>query len=81
LSALLGHRRAAVLAALDAPSPTSELAQRLGLSAPSVSQHLAVLRDAGLVHGSRFGRLVLYARTPRGDGLVGAPLEGAAPNS
>src|SRR5438270_3007881 len=63
LRALLGRRRAAVLAALDAPRPTAELAQRLGLSAPSVSQHLGVLKAAGLVHASRVGRLVLYART------------------
>lgn len=72
LRALLGARRAAVLAALDAPRPTAELAQRLGLSAPSVSQHLGVLKAAGLVHASRVGRLVLYARTQRGDGLLGA---------
>lgn len=72
LTALLGRRRAAVLSSLDAPRPTAELAQRLGLSAPSISQHLGVLKSAGLVHASRVGRLVLYARTPRGDGLVGA---------
>ena len=76
LRALLGRRRAAVLAALDAPRPTAELAQWLGLSAPSVSQHLSVLKAAGLVQGSRVGRLVLYARTSRGDGLVGAALDG-----
>jgi hypothetical protein len=72
LRALLGRRRAAVLAALDAPRPTGEVAQRLGLSAPSVSQHLGVLKAAGLVHASRVGRLVLYARTQRGDALLGA---------
>lgn len=72
LRALLGRRRAAVLAALDAPRPTAEIAQRLGLSAPSVSQHLGVLKAAGLVHASRVGRLVLYARTQRGDVLLGA---------
>jgi hypothetical protein len=72
LRALLGGRRAAVLAALDAPRPTAEVAQRLGLSAPSVSQHLGVLKSAGLVQASRVGRLVLYARTQRGDALLGA---------
>ena len=72
LRALLGRRRASVLAALDAPRPTAEIAQRLGLSAPSVSQHLGVLKAAGLVHANRVGRLVLYARTERGDGLLGA---------
>jgi hypothetical protein len=72
LRALLGRRRAAVLASLDAPRPTAEVAQRLGLSAPSVSQHLGVLKAAGLVQASRVGRLVLYARTRRGDALLGA---------
>jgi Family of unknown function (DUF5937)/Helix-turn-helix domain len=71
LRALLGRRRAAVLAALDAPRPTAEVAQRLGLSSPSVSQHLGVLKAAGLVDASRVGRLVLYARTQRGDALLG----------
>jgi len=70
LVALLGHRRARVLLDLDAPRSTSDLAHRLGLSSPSVSQHLSVLRGAGLVHASRLGRSVLYARTERGDVLV-----------
>lgn len=72
LSALLGRRRAAVLAALDAPRSTFELANRLGVSAPSVSQHLGVLKAAGLAHTSRVGRMVLYVRTPRGDELIRA---------
>jgi DNA-binding transcriptional ArsR family regulator len=70
LVALVGRRRAAVLSSLDVPRTTSDLAARLGLSAASVSQHLAVLRDAGLVHSNRVKRAVLYARTPRGDALV-----------
>jgi DNA-binding transcriptional ArsR family regulator len=72
---LLGARRAAVLSALSAPRSTTELARSLGLSAPSVSQHLAVLRDAGLVNGHRVGRVVLYMRSPTGESLSGqAPL-------
>jgi DNA-binding transcriptional ArsR family regulator len=70
LAELMGTRRAAVLAALDAPRSTTELARRLELSPASVSQHLAVLRDAGLVQASRVRRVVLYARTPRGQALV-----------
>jgi DNA-binding transcriptional ArsR family regulator len=70
LAALLGRRRAAVLTALDSPRSTTEVAQRLGLSPASVSQHLAVLRRAGLVHANRVKRVVLYARTSRGDSLL-----------
>ena len=72
LAALLGRRRASVLAALDSPRSTSELARLLGLSAASVSQHLAVLRNAGLVNGHRVGRVVLYLRSAAGDALAGA---------
>jgi hypothetical protein len=70
LAALLGSRRASVLAALHAPRSTTELARALALSAGSVSQHLAVLRDAGLADAHRVGRVVLYARSPAGDALV-----------
>ena len=70
LAALLGGRRAAVLIDLDAPRSTTDLAQRLALPPASVSQHLAVLRDAGLVDANRVGRVVLYARTRRGDSLT-----------
>lgn len=71
LAALLGARRASVLAALHAPRSTTELARALGLSPGSVSQHLSVLRDAGLVNAHRVGRVVLYVRSPTGDALTG----------
>jgi hypothetical protein len=72
LGALLGKLRARVLMALDRPRSTTDLALALGVSAGGVSQHLSVLREAGLVHGHRVGRVVLYLRSPAGDGLVGA---------
>ena len=72
LGALLGKVRAGVLMALDRPRSTTDLARALGVSAGGVSQHLGVLREAGLVHGHRVGRMVLYLRSPSGDGLVGA---------
>jgi len=59
-----------VLSALGAPLSTTELARSLGLSAASVSQHLAVLRAAGLVNGHRVGRVVLYMRSPSGESLA-----------
>jgi DNA-binding transcriptional ArsR family regulator len=74
LAQLLGRRRASVLSALSAPLSTTELARSLGLSAASVSQHLAILRDAGLVNGHRVGRVVLYMRSPTGESLsAGTP--------
>ncbi|MFC9231483.1 DUF5937 family protein [Streptomyces decoyicus] len=66
LARLLGANRAAVLAALDAPSTTTALAHRLGLAPSSVSVHLSVLRDAGLLASRRHGHQVLYERTPLG---------------
>ena len=37
-----------------------ELASAIGVSLPNASQHLAVLRNAGLVDGHREGTTVLY---------------------
>jgi DNA-binding transcriptional ArsR family regulator len=72
LARLLGRTRAALLAHLDLPSSTTQLAARLGLTAAAVSEHLSVLRQAGLVTSRRSGRSVLYRRTPLADGLVDA---------
>jgi DNA-binding transcriptional ArsR family regulator len=77
LGALVGRARAAVLLALDQPRSTTDLARELGSSPGGVSQHLAVLRDAGLVHGHRVGRVVLYLRSAAGDGLLEAATPGA----
>ncbi|MGW5043943.1 DUF5937 family protein [Streptomyces griseoluteus] len=67
---LLGRNRAAVLAALDDPASTTALAHRLGLAASSVSSHLSVLRDSGLLTSRRYGHQVLYERTPLGMALA-----------
>lgn len=40
--------------------PVGDLAIRLGLEQPSVSKHLKVLRDVGLVRVRRNGRHMLY---------------------
>jgi len=37
-----------------------ELAEAIGVTLPNASQHLAVLRGAGLVDGTRTGTTVLY---------------------
>jgi len=43
-----------------------DLTARFAISQPAVSQHLATLRQAGLVHGRREGRHVYYRVEPRG---------------
>ena len=43
-----------------------ELTARFDLSQPAVSQHLAALKEAGLVHGRREGRCVYYRVEPKG---------------
>lgn len=70
LGDLLGRRRAAILLALAAEATTTELAGRLAASPAGVSEHLGVLRRAGLVRARREGRAVLYSRTAAGDVLT-----------
>lgn len=70
LGALMGSTRARILAALDAPQSTTDLAQRLSLTPGAVSQHLKVLVGAGLAASERERRVVLYARTGVGDQLA-----------
>jgi DNA-binding transcriptional ArsR family regulator len=53
-------RRAMLRLVLDRELPVSELADRTGVSQPAASQHLKVLRDAGLVRGRVDGRRRLY---------------------
>jgi DNA-binding transcriptional ArsR family regulator len=40
--------------------PVGNIVARLGLEQPSVSKHLRVLRDVGLVQARRDGRRILY---------------------
>jgi DNA-binding transcriptional ArsR family regulator len=70
LAAVMGETRARLLAALDAPRTTTELARVLDLSPGGVSQHLSALAAAMLVSRRREGRVVLYARTSLGEALV-----------
>jgi DNA-binding transcriptional ArsR family regulator len=70
LMALVGRTRAVLLATLDLPRTTTQLAGQLGLSPPAVSQHLKILRDTGLVGARRRGRMVLYQRTAAATALL-----------
>ena len=76
LARLLGRHRADVLCALDEAAGTTALAHRLGLAPSSVSAHLSVLRDAGLLTSRRYGHQVLYERTPLGIALATPPSTG-----
>ena len=62
LKALAAPVRLALVEVLaGGPRCVHELVDRLGVSQPLVSQHLRVLRSAGLVSSSRRGREVEYA--------------------
>ena len=44
----------------EEPREVSRLAEELGMSQPNVSQHLALMRSAGVVEAERDGREVRY---------------------
>jgi len=60
-------RRSVIGLLADGELPAGEIAGHFRISRPAVSQHLKVLRDAGLVSVRRRGRSRLYR-------LEGAPL-------
>ena len=67
LDALGDPTRRAVLELLaEGERPVGELAARLPVSRPAVSQHLRVLRGAGLVTERRDGTRRLYRVDPQG---------------
>ncbi len=72
LGRLLGPTRAAVLLDLAEPRTTRELASRHDLAPATVSEHLAALHDARLLHRHRLGREVRYRHTPLATQLVRA---------
>lgn len=67
---LVGARRAELLGRLSSPTSTTALVSVTGWSAGSVSEHLGVLADNGLVAKRRVGRTVLYWRTEHGKRLL-----------
>ena len=60
----------------ERPRPVGELAEVLPVSRPAVSQHLRVLRQAGLVAESRQGTRHVYQLDPIGLEAVRAYFDG-----
>ncbi|GHD21903.1 ArsR/SmtB family transcription factor [Nocardiopsis kunsanensis] len=82
LGRLLGRTRSAVLTELLAPASTGELARRLHVSATSISEHTAALREAGLITTTREGSKVRHLATDLGAALLnhcGAGASGQRP--
>lgn len=61
LKVLASTRRLEILHRLaEGPTEVGRLAEELGASQPNVSQHLAVMRAAGIVEAAREGREMHY---------------------
>jgi DNA-binding transcriptional ArsR family regulator len=69
-------RRAVFERVLEAPRSVGEIAQDLPISRPAVSQHLRVLKDAGLVHEERAGTRRIYSADARALGELRAFIDG-----
>ena len=76
LAALGDPTRRAIFERLAAgPSAVGKLAENLPISRPAVSQHLRVLKDAGLAIEEIRGARRLYRLDPRGIGAMRAWLD------
>ena len=68
-------RRAIVEQLASGPKPVGELAAALPVSRPAVSQHLKVLKDAGLVTDRPVGTRRVYQLDPDGVGALRIQLD------
>jgi DNA-binding transcriptional ArsR family regulator len=76
LNALGDPTRRAIFERLaDRPRPVGELAGELPVSRPAVSQHLKVLKEAGLVTDQAAGTRRIYHLDPDGVGALRAYLD------
>jgi DNA-binding transcriptional ArsR family regulator len=77
LNALGDATRRAIFERLaDSPQAVGELARDLPVSRPAVSQHLKVLKDAGLVFDRPIGTRRVYQLNPDGVAALRAYLDG-----
>ncbi|AHH97221.1 hypothetical protein KALB_3857 [Kutzneria albida DSM 43870] len=72
LTHLLGRTRATLLLLAREGASTGELARLAAISESSASEHVSVLRAAGLLSTSRRGRTSLHGLTPIGAALLRA---------
>ena len=76
LAALADPTRRAIFERLaDRPCAVGELARGVPVSRPAVSQHLQILKSAGLVSDRRDGTKRVYAIDPAGLGAIRAWLD------
>lgn len=68
-------RRAIFERLADRPQAVGQLASRFPISRPAVSQHLRVLKDAGLVVDRRAGTRRIYQPNPEGLSALRAQLD------
>jgi len=77
LRAIAEPRRREILGLLkDGEVPAGQIAAHFDVSRPAISQHLKVLKEAGLVTERRQGTMRLYRARPEGLAEVRAFLEG-----
>lgn len=75
-AALHDPTRRAVLERLrDGPKPVGQIARGLPVTRPAVSQHLKVLKEAGLVDDRAVGTRRIYHIDPKGLGAMRAWLD------
>jgi DNA-binding transcriptional ArsR family regulator len=60
---------------LNTPRPVTAIAEGLPVSRPAVSQHLRVLKEAGLITERRIGTRRLYVADPQALGELRAAIE------
>jgi len=76
MSALGDPTRRAIFELLaDGPRPVGEIARDLPVTRPAVSQHLKVLKEAGLVTDRQIGTRRLYQLDPDGVSALRAYLD------
>ena len=76
LAALSDPMRRTILEQIvAAPRSVGEIADKLPISQPAVSQHLKVLKEAGLVSDRQDGTRRIYAIDPKGLGVLRAWLD------